>query len=282
MKHRRDFLKSALATLPAAAWAKSNEVRLGAQSYSFRDRDLDGAIAGYQAAGLKYVELFSGHIEPTGTSAKPVTREELRQWRLETPLKHFEDVAAKIKAGGLTLVAYNYSFREDFTDAEIARGFDIAKALGVQWITASSNVTTAKRIDPFARKAKVKVGMHNHSRIAPNEFATPQNFADAMAGTSEYICINLDIGHFCAANFDPVEFLDKHHERILTLHTKDRKRDQGDNVPFGQGDTPIRAVLQLLKTKGYDNPPMIEYEYKGADTVAEVKKCADFCRAALA
>jgi sugar phosphate isomerase/epimerase len=282
MNHRRDFLKTALATLPAAALARVSEVRLGAQSYSFRDRDLAGAIAGYQAAGLKYVELFSGHIEPTGTREKPISRDEIRKWRLETPLKHFEDAAAKIRASGLTLVAYNYSFREDFTDPEIARGFEIAKALGVQWITASSNVTTARRIDPFAKKAKIMVGMHNHSRIAPNEFATPQNFADAMAGTSEYIRINLDIGHFCAANFDPVEYLDKHHDRILTLHIKDRKKNQGENMPFGQGDTPIRQVLQLLKTKGYDNPPMIEYEYKAPDTIAEVKKCADYCRAALA
>lgn len=276
MNHRRDFLKTALSALPAAALAAPAEVRLGAQSYSFRDRDLDAALAGYRAAGLKYMELFSGHVEPKGS------REELRTWRLETPLAHFEQVARKIHDGGVTLVAYNYSFREDYTDGEIARGFEIAKALGVQWITASSNVSTAKRIDPFAKKAKIYVGMHNHSRIAPNEFATPQNFADAMAGASEYIAINLDIGHFCAANFDPVEFLDKRHDRILTLHIKDRKKDQGANLPFGEGDTPIKAVLALLKTKGYRNPAMIEYEYKGADTVVEVKRCADYCRAALA
>ena len=59
------------------------------------------------------------------------------------------------------------------------------------------------------------------------------------------IAINLDIGHFTAANLDAIEYLKKHHDRIVTLHIKDRKKDQGANVPFGEGDTPIRAVYLL-------------------------------------
>jgi hypothetical protein len=41
-------------------------------------------------------------------------------------------------------------------------------------------------------------------------------------------------------------------------------------------------VLQLLKQNRYNIPANIEYEYKGADTVAEVKKCFDYCKKALA
>jgi sugar phosphate isomerase/epimerase len=103
-----------------------------------------------------------------------------------------------------------------------------------------------------------------------------------MAGSSEYIAINLDIGHFTAANFDAVDFLKQHHDRIVTLHIKDRKKNQGDNVPLGEGDTPIKAVLQMLKHERYRIPANIEYEYKGGDTVAEVKKCFEYCKKALA
>jgi sugar phosphate isomerase/epimerase len=124
--------------------------------------------------------------------------------------------------------------------------------------------------------------MHNHSRIHANEFARPEDFEEAMMGKSKYIAINLDIGHFVAANYDPVDFLSRHHDRIVTLHIKDRKKDQGANLPFGEGDTPIKAVLQLLKTKKYKIPAMIEYEYKGDDTVAEVKRCFEYCKQALA
>jgi len=107
-----------------------------------------------------------------------------------------------------------------------------------------------------------------------------------MAGNSKYIAINLDIGHFTAANFDAVDFLKQHHDRIVTLHVKDRKKNQGDNLPLGQGDTPIKEVLQTLKKNRYKIPANIEYEYGGKgkqfDTLAEVKKCFEYCKNALA
>ncbi len=53
-------------------------------------------------------------------------------------------------------------------------------------------------------------------------------------------------------------------------------------MPFGEGDTPIKEVLQLLKRKKYPIPANIEYEYDGGDTVAEMRKCYDYCRRALA
>ncbi len=103
-----------------------------------------------------------------------------------------------------------------------------------------------------------------------------------MKGMSPFIAINLDIGQFTAANFNPVDYLEQQHKNIVTLHIKDRKKDQGENLPFGQGDTKIKEVLQVLKAKKYPIPAMIEYEYKGADTVTEVKKCFEYCKQALA
>jgi sugar phosphate isomerase/epimerase len=128
----------------------------------------------------------------------------------------------------------------------------------------------------------MRVGMHNHSRMDPNEFARPEDFAKAKEGNSEYIAINLDIGHFTAANFDPIAFLQEHHQDIVTIHIKDRKKDQGDNMPLGEGDTKIKEVLGLLRDNKWNIPANIEYEYKGEDTVAEVRKCFEFCKNALA
>ncbi len=268
--------------LPASPFAQTKPnskikgVQLGAQSYSFRDRSLDEAIKGYVEVGLNCCELWSGHVEPKG-----LKRDELRKWRLTEPLTTFKAVGQKFKTAGVTLYAYNYSFRDDFTEEEIERGFQIAKAMGANCITASGQVSVAKRVDVHARKHKMRVGWHNHSRIAPNEFATAEDFAQAMEGSSEYSCINLDIGHFTAANFDPVDYLSKHHARIVTLHIKDRKKNQGDNVVFGEGDTKIKETLALLAQNKWKIPANIEYEYRGADTIAEMKKCYAYCKQAL-
>jgi sugar phosphate isomerase/epimerase len=267
--------------------SKVKGVQLGAQSYRFRDRSLDAAIDAMKAVGLGSIELWSSHIEPRvewqklDDAGRKKAREEARKFRLETPLSHYHSVADKFKAAGIDVYAYNYSFRDDFSDEEIARGFEQAKALGAKVITASSNQNTTPRIDAAAKKHKVRVGLHNHSRLDPNEWATAADFEKAMASSSEYICVNLDIGHFTAANQDAVAFLNKHHGRIVTLHIKDRKKDDGPNMPFGQGDSPIKEVLALLSRNQWPIPANIEYEYKGEDTVAEVRRCVDYCKQAL-
>ena len=286
MYTRRNFVKLAAGLVPAfAAWAKIEAVYhgviLGAQSYSFRDRSLDEAIEAMREIGIGEVELWMGHVEPKGGRGGQ-SDETLRQWRLSAPDSFFQDVARKIRGAGIDLFAYNYSFRDNFTDQEIERGFQMARAMGVKVITASSTVSTAKRVAPFADKYKIVAAMHGHSNLKdPNEFARPESFETAMS-YSRYIGTNLDIGHFFAAGFDPVAFIQKHHARIPCIHVKDRKRDQGENMPFGQGDTPIRECLQLIRKNHYRIAANIEYEYKGADTVAEVKKCLEFCKAALA
>lgn len=275
---RRQFAAAALAApLFAKIDSRVNGVMLGAQSYSLRNMQLDDAIKAMKDLGLGYVELWQGHAEP-----KDLNKEDRRKWRETVGMDHFADIKRKFDDAGITIYAFNYSFRDDFSEGEIARGFEMAKALGTDKITASSNVSTAAKVDPYARKAKVYVGMHNHSNLKDNEFARPEDFARAMEGKSKYIAVNLDIGHFTAANFDPIAYINQNHKRILTLHIKDRKKNQGANMEFGQGETPIREVLQLLKTKRYAIPAMIEYEYKGADTMVEMRKCVEYCKQALA
>jgi sugar phosphate isomerase/epimerase len=292
---RRGFGKMAMAGLPlGAALAKINSkvggVQIGVQSYSYRDRPLDAAIQAMIEDGIGECELFSPHIEP-GPMPRPqgaggrgsANREELRKWRLTVPMDEIKAVRKKFDDAGISLFAFNLSFRDDFTDPEIDRGFQMAQALGVKVITASSTVSVMPRVAPFAEKYKITVGVHGHNNVKdPNEFATPESFAKAMA-LSKMIGVNLDIGHFTAANFDAVSYIEEHHDRITNLHLKDRKKNDGPNVPFGEGDTPIKQVLLLLKQKKYNIPANIEYEYKGKDDAAvEVKKCLDYCKQALA
>ena len=59
----------------------------------------------------------------------------------------------------------------------------------------------------------------------------------------------------------------------------------GPNMPWGQGETPLKEVLQTMKKNKYKFPASIEYEYntpEGSDVLTEVKKCVQFCKDALA
>jgi len=248
---------------------------IGVQSYSFRDRTLDEAIAAMQKIGLRSCELWQAHIEP-----RKVSRDEMRKWRETVPLDAFHRVRDQFAKASIALNAYNISIKDDFSDAEIERAFDMTTALGAPLITSSSNTAVVAKIVPVAERRKMLVGMHNHSRIDPNEFATTKDFVDAMA-KSRYIATNLDIGHFTATNEDAVAFLTQHHARIVTVHIKDRKRDQGPNMELGGGDTPIGPVLKMIRDNGWPIPVNLEYEYKGGDTVAEVTRMLDYCNRAL-
>jgi sugar phosphate isomerase/epimerase len=295
---RRDWNKLALtgllgAALPATAWGfgrspgRPGGVELGVQTYSFRDRSLDEAIEAMRTIGLTSCELWSAHLEPSELRRRVMAREpgamdELRKWRVTTPLDEFRAVRQKLDQAGIRLNAFNHSFRADMTDEEIDRGFEIAKALDAPVITSSSTRPAVERFLPFARRHGMKVGLHNHSNIRPEEYATPQDWHEVVELAAKApLAINLDIGHYTAAGFDPVATLRRHHQHIVALHIKDRKTDQGPNVAFGEGDTPIREVLLLLRDQQWAIPANIEYEYKGEDTVEEVRRCFDYCRRIL-
>lgn len=254
-------------------------ITIGVQSYSFRDRSLDEAIAAMKIIGIKNCELWHGHTEPRDLLSNGPA---LKIWRDHTPVQHFEAIRKKFEAAGIVIQAYCCNMKNAITDSELNYIFQATKLLGTDTLTTSATVSLMKRIDGFAQKYNISVGMHNHSNLEnPNEFSSPESLLRGMEGNSNLIGINLDIGHFVAANFDPVDFIKKYHDHIFCLHLKDRKKDQGKNVPYGEGDTPLREVLQLLKNNQWNIPCNLEYEYNGANTVLEVKNCFDYCKKAL-
>jgi sugar phosphate isomerase/epimerase len=295
------FAGLAVPRLALAIDSRINGVAVGAQSYSFRALPRAGGdaieplIRALVDVGLGDCELWAPQLEPQfdgaaargagadAQQARARARDQLRAWRLSTPLDHFRSIARQFATAGITVSAFNYSFNASFTDAEIDRGFEIARALGADIITASTTLDVAKRVAPFADRHGMIVAMHNHSNtVDANEFATPESFAAAMR-SSKYFKVNLDIGHFTAANFDPVAYIRERHADITNLHIKDRRRNQGDNVPWGTGDTPIREVLQLLKRERWPIRAHVEYEYRGSGSpVEEVRTCVAYLRTALA
>jgi sugar phosphate isomerase/epimerase len=309
---RRDISKIALAALPlssvfGASSSQINGVQIGVITYSFHGiTDLDEIINGMLAVGLNEVELMSNVAEayagasvalrlggrrlpgslitPQQEAEQRAKAEEMRKFRMSASMDKFKEIRKKFTGAGIDLRFFCFNMEESITDDEIEYGFQAAKALGVKAITSTTQLSTAKRVAPFADKHKFLIGYHNHAEPDPNGLVTPESFAMALS-YSKYHRITLDLGHFTAGNFDAMNYVKQRHSDIIVLHMKDRKKNQGSNQPWGQGDTPIKEVLQLVKRERYAIPLNIEQEYPvppGSDIIAEVKKCYEYCKIALA
>ncbi len=312
---RRDFAKLTLAgvpasllvaNLPVSAFAQINSrikgVQIGAITYSFRSMSPPDIIKAYVDIGLGEMELMSNHAEqlagaavgrgsggrrgaltPEQQAERDAAAKALRDWRMAATEATFKPVRKQIEDAGidLKLLCYNMNVRTT-EDNEIEYAFLMAKALGVGAISTSTQVSMAKRLAPFAEKHKMMVGFHGHATTNPDEVATPESFAAVMAA-SKYLGANLDVGHYTEAGYDPVAFLQQHHGRITNLHLKDMKKasNGGGYTPFGQGDAPLKEVLQLVQKNKWDIPVNIEFEYPG-DPLVEVPKCLAYVKDALA
>ena len=141
-------------------------VHVGAQTYSFRDLPqtaggdaIDNVIKALVECGIGECELFAPQVEPAFGRRGVKAREDLRRWRLETPLDHFRAVRKKFDAAGIAIYAYNYSPNASFTDAEIERGFEMTQAPSAPISSPRRRRSTSrKRLAPFAEQHKMVVG----------------------------------------------------------------------------------------------------------------------------
>ena len=310
---RRDWGKMALAALPlakvgAAAQidSKINGVQLGAITYSFNsiaNPDPEAIIRAYVEVGLGEAELMSNHCEalagapraarggrggnvtPEQQAARQAQQEQVRAWRASSSAATWKGVRQKFNDAGVEVALLCYNMNDNMKDEDIEYGFSMARGLGVKAISTSTTLTMAKRIAPIADSHKMLVGYHGHDATDdPNQTATLESY-DTLMAYGKYNGVNLDIGHFTAANYDAVAFIKAHHDKITNLHVKDMKRNHGTYTPFGEGDTPMKEVLQLLKKEKYDFPGNIELEYRlpaGSTLLAEMKKCLAYCKECLA
>jgi sugar phosphate isomerase/epimerase len=281
-----------------AATVDTNGVDLGAITYSFRALPNAQAVLDAMARmRFTQVELMYNDAEQLlGAPKEPPdrmgrtaaqletddrTRAELSAWREKIDAARFAEVTALFGRAGIVVRVLCHNFDVRASDQRIDYAFRMAKGLGVSAMSTTTRVSVAPRLAPFADRYRITVGFHNHDWAdRPDEFATPESFDKALA-LSRYHGVNLDIGHFVAAGYDPVAYITSHHDRITNLHIKDRKSNHGAVVPFGQGAVPIAGVLQLLKKNAWKIPASIEFEYDG-DPLVEVPKCLEFCQKALA
>lgn len=297
-------------------------VQIGTITYSFRsmaDQSAEATLRYVTDAGLSAIELMGDPAETfAGRPENPVDRrayfglmrkqrggdelttaeqnqlEDMRAqmdaynqkvaaWRQTVSMKPFKQLRKMYKKAGVKIYGFKPSaFGKNNSDAEIDYGMRAAKALGASHVTLEhpSDDEHTMRLGKLAQKHKVYVGYHGHEQQTPT-------FWDTALAQSPYNALNIDIGHYIAAGNDkPLDILRGKHSRIMSMHVKDRQTPANGkgNLSWGEGDTPIVEVLQLMRDQQYKFPATVELEYQipeGSDAVKEVAKCLEYCRKAL-
>jgi sugar phosphate isomerase/epimerase len=220
---------------------------------------------------------------PGQMAAQKEGAEAMTKWRLAASMDKFKEFRKMYNDAGVSIYGFKLQLTKDSPDAEFDYAFNVTKSLGANQLTMElpEDAELTKKVGEFAAKYKIMVGYHAHLQ------ALPTTWDEAMA-QSAYNGINLDIGHYTAAgNHDALDFIKKNHARITSMHLKDRKYKEngGQNMPWGEGNTPIKEALQLMKKEGYKFPATIELEYappEGSDSEKEIVKCLAYAKAALA
>lgn len=214
---------------------------------------------------------------PPDPAVQKANAEELRKWRVAVPMSKVQEFRKKWNDAGVLIEIVKYDGIYNFTDDVLDYAFELAKNLGARAISCEINVPETRRVGQFAEKHRMMVGYHGHTATGPEHWEEAFSY-------SKYNGANLDIGHFIGGwKKSPIPFLKEHHDRITHIHVKD-KTLADKNVPFGQGDTPIKEALQTIRDNKWPIQATIEFEYpvpEGSDRMKELAKCVEYCKDAL-
>jgi len=168
-----------------------------------------------------------------------------------------------------------------WSDEEIDYAFTTAKALGAKGITEEISEKAVKRLAPFAEKHKMYAIFHNHGQFAEEGFNI-----DTYLAVSPAVMLNFDTGHyFGTTGLNPCDFMRKYHDRIFSIHIKDKTgpntNPPNTNQVYGQGETPVKEILLLIKNEGWPIYVDIELEHEikpWSNQVKETKTCVQYLR----
>jgi sugar phosphate isomerase/epimerase len=318
---RREFGKLALAGVPAApllgAFVQARTqgripnsvisgVNVGTITYSYRsmpDQSAEAILRYVVDSGISQIEFMGGPVEafagapqvargggaggrrgaptPEQQAVEREAADKLRQWRTSVSMDRFKALRRMFNDAGVTIYAWK-QLSPAMTDEEMEYVFNVAEALGNTHTTLElvEDVNQLRRIGAMAEKTKIYAAYHTHLQGSLTAF--DQAFAASKANMA-----NVDLGHYVAAGGDPLAFLTRFHDRIVSFHLKDRTTPANGqkNLPWGTGDTPLTAILQTVKMNRWKMPATIELEYdvpQGSDAVKEVVRCLEYVKKALA
>ena len=287
--------------------SKVNGVQLGLTTYSYRNipHSLEEVLQYVLKSGVNTLEMRSVLEEGLGlpqapprpasgvvlTDAEKAERakavaglkEAQRKWRLSLPMQKYADIRKMYNNAGVDIHIAKFA-PSSWSDEEIDYAYNATKVLGAYGITDELTDEACQRLGKFAEKHKSLAIFHTHGQFGQQGFDIDKYLAYSPANR-----LNLDAGHyFGATGFHPNNIIEKYHDRIPSIHIKDKTGPKSTppnaNMSFGKGETPIADILLLLKKEKWPINVDLELEYdipEGSDPVKEVTKCIEYMRAIL-
>ena len=212
--------------------------------------------------------------------------EEQRKWRASVPMTKFEELRRIYNDAGVDIHIFKVS-PATWSDEEVDYAFRAGKALGAKALTDELDWVegAVPRLASFAEKHGMYAAFHVHQQFGEEGFSI-----DPYLEISPAVMINFDAGHYYGATgLNPADYITKYHDRIFSIHLKDKTGPETDppntNQVWGQGETPLKDILLLMKKhageKDWPGYVDIELEYPVAawsDPVKEVRKCREYAR----
>jgi len=299
-------------------------VHIGAITYSWRSMPggLENIVKYCQECGISSIELMSGDLEtylgapenpmmaifrsmppppPPKPGEAPQRRrrpeftdeqraqiekynEDLKAFRLNIDMQKVAAARKLLDDAGIQAHIVKFS-PSRWSDEEIEYAFKVAKAMGAKGVSEEIGEEAAKKLAPFAEKHDMFAVMHQHM-----QFAEVEGFSyDPYIEISPAIRFNFDAGHyFGSTGKHPNDIIRKYHDRIFSIHIKDKTGPNTDppntNQVWGQGEMPLEDVLLLIQKEKWPIYCDIELEYDvkpWSNAVKEVKTCVNYARQIL-
>jgi len=248
---------------PSLSPASAGRFELGLTSYTFREFDLDSALAMAGRVGLVRIALKSVHLP------------------LESSETEIRAAAAKIRAAGL--VPYGCGVVYMTTEAEVDQAFAYARAGGMEVIIGVPGHELLGRAERKVRETGIELAVHNHG---PGDliYPTPASILDRVKNLDPRIGVCLDIGHCQRSGIDPSEAAVACGARLLDVHLKDVTAPTKDGGPLeaGRGVIDLPRFLRTLAAMDYRGTAAFEYEKDGRDPLPGLAESVGYVRGILA
>ncbi len=220
---------------------------------------------------------------PEQQAALTKYNEELKKWRLSVPMSKVEEARKLFNDAGVQVHIVKFS-PSRWSDEEIDYAFKAAKAMGAKGVCDEISEEAVRKMAPIAAKNGMFAIFHQHMQFATSGFSY-----DPFLAVSPAVMMNFDTGHFFGSTgIHPNTIIEKYHDRIISIHMKDKTGPKTDpanqNQVWGQGESPISDILLLLKEKKWPIYVDIELEYDikpWSNAVKETKTCVEYARQIL-